>query len=1002
MARMLRAAGFVFFSGMAIGGGSYPPVPHTKLPFRFEDHGGQIVARGPGYVLTIRATGNVLAWSDRNRKGALDTTFTGANAGAAVVPEVKMASVSNYFLGNSPREWKTGVANYEQVRIRDIYPGVDLVFHGNEGSLEYDFVVQPGARARGIGFETRGARRISLTPEGDLVLSTPAGEVRWRKPVIYQERGTVRRQIAGGFRLKAKRVGFWTGEYDHSRPLVIDPVLAYATYFGAQYSGAGGFESAQGVGTDGAGNVYIAGITDSYDLPVTPGVIQSAFGGVFANIRYFEGDVFVAKFTPAGAISYVTYLGGSGDDAASAIAVDSAGNAYVTGATNSNNFPVTTGVVQPHLKGYGGNSCVIFGDAFVSKLNPTGTQLLYSTYLGGSADDFANAIAIDSQGDAYIAGATLSTNFPVVNPVQSSLRGSGGEPGRPSCSGAPLFDGGDAFVAELNPTATTLMFSTYLGGSLDDVATAIALDPSGNIYVGGFTLSTDFPVTSGAYQTKWGGIDPQDEFFNFGDGFVARLNAGGGSLAYATYLGGSGDDAVLAMTADKAGTVYVTGSTSSQNFPTTSTAVQSHYGGYVVLPEFIEQNLGDAFATRLDSKGATLLYSTYLGGSENDAGRAIAVDPSGLIYVSGLTDSTDFPVSSNAMQAVFGGDDTSIRQNYLPYGDGFLTIIDSNLTKPVYSTYYGGEYNDMFTSLAFDQNGNVWMAGNTQSPNLTVTSNAAQHSYTGGPAASGSPSPGTPIVMQSMLAEVSIAATSGGPTLNSLTNAASNKVGAVSPGMVFVVYGNNLGPATLVNGGVDPASGLLASARGGTAVLFDNIPAPLLFVEGTAVSGIAPYEIAGLTTVQVVVEVEGQRSAAMTLPVQATSPGVFSLNYSGTGEVVAEQYVNGQGSLNSAGNPASVGMLVSIYVTGEGQTVPAGEDGLFSTTVVPKPVASVSVSVGGVPQTNINYAGEIPGDPGGIMQVNFFVAAGTPSGSQPVMVTVGGVTSQSGLNLYVQ
>ena len=623
-------------------------------------------------------------------------------------------------------------------------------------------------------------------------------------------------------------------------------------------------------------------------------------------------------------------------------------------------------------------------------MNPTGTQLLYSTYLGGSRDDFANAIAIDAQGDAYIAGATVSTDFPVVNAVQSTFKGSGGEPGRPSCNGSPLFDGGDAFVAKLNPAASSVLVATYLGGSLDDVATAISLDPSGNIYVGGFTLSADFPVTSGAYKTKYSGADPQNEFFQFGDAFVAKLNAGGGSLAYATYLGGAGDDAVFGMTADKAGTVYLTGSTSSQSFPVTSGALQSRYGGYVFLPLQIEQNLGDAFAARLDSKGATLLYSTYLGGSGNDAGSAIAVDPSGLIYVTGMTDSTDFPVTSNAMQSAFGGDDTSVRQNYFPSGDGFLTIIDPNLNKPVYSTSYGGEYNDMFTSIAFAPNGNVWIAGTTQSPNLTVTVNAAQRFYTGGAASLGSPDPRGLVVMQSMLTEVSITATSGGPTLASLNNAASNTPGVVSPGMVFVVCGNNLGPSTLVAPAIDPASGLLASTRSGTAVLFNNIPAPLLFVEGSAVSGIAPYEIAGLSSVQVVVEAEGQRSAPMTVPVQATSPGVFSLNYSGTGQVVADQYVNGLGTLNSSGNPVPAGTLVAIYVTGEGQTVPAGTDGLFSSTVVPKPVASVSVSVGGVPQTNINYAGEIPGDPGGIMQVNFFLAAGTPSGMQPVTVTVGG------------
>src|SRR5580704_3049810 len=243
---MFRAVGIIVgFGGIAFAAGPYSPVPPARQPLRFEDHQGEFIARGPAYKLTIKANQNVLVWNNPTIQAAaaLTTTFPGANSEARIVPETKMASVSNYFLGNSPHEWRTGVANYEKVRIQNIYRGVDLLFYGKEGSLEYDFVLNPGADAKFIGFEMGGARKINLTPGGDLVLSTGAGEIHWKKPVIYQESEKARRRIAGGFRIRGKRVSFWTGEYDHSRPLVIDPVLAYATYFGAQYGGAGGFES---------------------------------------------------------------------------------------------------------------------------------------------------------------------------------------------------------------------------------------------------------------------------------------------------------------------------------------------------------------------------------------------------------------------------------------------------------------------------------------------------------------------------------------------------------------------------------------------------------------------------------------------------------------------------------------------------------------------------------------------------------------------------------------
>ncbi|HEX5431213.1 MAG TPA: SBBP repeat-containing protein [Bryobacteraceae bacterium] len=1009
----LFSACVAVFVGVPLGAApQFNSAALNRLPLLFEQNRGQapqpvrFIARGPNYRLEVEPASNILVWTDgsSHNSASLRTEFAGANPRASVHAEDPAASVTNYLIGSSSRGWLTGIPNFRRIRIDGIYRGIDLLFHGEGGDLEYDFIVNPRADPHSISFLTHGAKHVRLSKKGDLLLSTGAGEVRWKKPEIYQDSQRGRIQIRGGFQLARNgRVRFWLGEYDRAKPLVIDPSLLYASYFGAPPTLGVGFQSSRGIGVDAAGNVYIAGNTASGDLPVTAGTVQTAFGGLTVNLRYLEGDAFVAKFTSQGALSYMTYLGGSGDDAAFGLAVDTAGNAYVTGMTNSSNFPVTDGVLQSAQKGSGGNSCARFGDAFVAKLNPSGTKLVYSTYLGGTRDDFGTAIAIDGQGNAYVSGATLSADFPTVNALYDKQHGAGGEPGRPSCSGVPLFDGGDAFVAALNPSASSLLFSTYLGGSKDDVATAIALDSSQNVYVGGMTLSSDFPVSDGAFQTSFSGVDTQNEFFHLGDGFVAKLSAGGSALAYSTYLGGSGDDAVMAIAVDKAGTAYVAGSTSSSKFPVTANAVQHSYGGYTSLPFVVEQNVGDAFAARLDPKGAALLYSTFLGGSANDGAMGIAVDPSGLIYVTGMTDSSDFRLTSNAVQPAFAGDDTLARITYFPLGDGFLAILDPNLTAPVYSTYFGGKYNDGFTGMALDSSGNIWTVGFTESPDLKATANGYQRSYTGAPPGVQSPSPDTPVAGEAMLAELSTTGAANGPVLNAVENAASNKTSVVSPGMVFVAYGTNLGPKDLTQAAIDPVTGLLSSVRSGTAVLFDNIPAPLVYVSANQLAGTVPYELEGKSTVKVVVEVEGQRSAPTTVQVQPAAPGLFSLDYSGKGQAVAYEYA-GQSApvLNSASNPAPVGSLLVIYATGEGQSDPPGQDGLIANAVVPKAAGQVSVTIGGVPQPDIRYAGAIPGEAPGILQVNLVVAPGTPSGIQPIVVSADGVSSQTGMTVAIQ
>lgn len=959
----------------------------ANVPLRFEPAGAagsRFVARGRGYFLEAGPLQNTLGLIDPTSKAAsyIRTTFRGARKSARIRPGGILSSRSNYFLGNSTADWKDNVENYSKISIDALYPGIDLVFYGSSGNLEYDFVVHASGDPRAIQFDISGADRLRVDPAGNLVLSAGSRDVRWKAPVVYQQAGSARNPIRGGFKLKGNRVQFEIGPYDRARDLVIDPALDYLSYVGGS-----GNEAAKSIATDSAGNVYIAGLTISADLPVTAGSLQTSFAG--RAIADFSGDAFVAKFTSAGALVYMTYLGGKADDLAFGIAVDSAGNAYVAGMTNSTDFPVTNGVLQSRFAGSGGNSCERAGDAFVAKLNPSGSKLVYSTYLGGSADDLAFAIAVDPGGNAYITGFTLSQDFPTTQGAyQTAAHGGGGEPPKPYCSGAPWLDTGDAFVSKLNPTGSQLVFSTFLGGNLDDFGLAIALDSSQNVYVGGFTLSQNFPLTPGALQKSFGGTEVQNIFWNTGDGFVAKLNSSGTALSYSTLIGGSGDDMVVGIAPAPDGTVWITGATSSTNFPVTQGAIQSLYAGYSALPRLVEQLLGDAFVSHLDASGSKLLYSTYLGGSQNDMGTAVQVDSSGIVYVVGFSDSPDFPVTANALQPHRAGDGGEAP--YLQFGDAFVAVIDPAKPKLIYSTYLGGNADDQFWGMVLDGSGGLWATGNTASTNLAVTPNAFQKRY------------GGQVLTSAWKGDALLAHFTGlnstGPALGALQNSASSAAGVVSAGMIFTAYGSSMGPATLAGAALD-ASGKLASSVAGVTVTFDGNPAPLVYVSDKQLAGVAPYEIAGKTSTQVVVTYNGQSSAPLTVPVAATAPGLYSANFTGSGPAVAFNQDNSQ---NSATNPAAAGSIVVLFGTGEGATNPPGVDGTVAMPgALPAPQAACTVTVGGVPAT-VAYCGAVPFVVEGEFQLNIQLSPNTPSGAQPVVVTVGSAKSHANLTIFVR
>jgi hypothetical protein len=683
---------------------------YGKLPLSFEANHGQtdarvkFMSRTSGYSLFLTGDEAVLALSGKKAStkakigdvghvpkpgtaepkvgDVLRMKLRNANPTAKVTGVDELAGTSNYFIGNDPAKWRTNVPTYAKVKYEGIYSGIDLVYYGTQRQLEYDFIVAPGADPHRIVFEVRGAKRIRKDAQGELVFKTDEDEIRWHRPVVYQEKNGTRQEIAAQYAITDKHhVGFELARYDTSKPLYIDPLI-YSTYLGGSE-----YDYGQGIAVDSVGNAYVTGWTTSTNFP-TMSPFQPTYGG-----GHYWGDAFVAKINPTGsAFVYSTYLGGSDDDGGIGIAADSAGNAYVAGYTYSTNFP-TMNPLQA-ANGGGGHA-----DAFVAKLNPVGSALVYSTYLGGSEHDISYGIAIDGAGNAYITGFTGSTDFRTT-------------PGafQATCNGGVYgcFYDWDAFVAKLNPTGSTLVYSTYLGGSAQEYGRGIAVDSWGNAYVTGLTYSSDFPTTPGAVQTV---CNSGSGCVDDGDAFVAKLNPTGSTLVYSTYLGGNWFDEGNGIAVDSSGNAYVTGSTGSTNFPTTPGAFRTVCNFGTACRKY-----GDAFVAKLNASGSALLYSTYMGGSREDGGRGIAVDGAGIAYVTGYTRSFNFPVKS-ALQASHGD-------------DAFVATLNPEGSALVYSTYLGGSGGGEGNGIAVDSADNAYVTGHTYSIDFP-TMNPLQPAYGG-------------------------------------------------------------------------------------------------------------------------------------------------------------------------------------------------------------------------------------------------------------------------------
>jgi hypothetical protein len=625
--------------------------------------------------LTRRAA--VVALGKGRRGLALRLAFLGANPEATIAGADRSPGRLNYLVGNDPARWQTNLPTYEEVLYRNLWPGIDMAVRGRGGQLKYEFRLDPGADPAQIRLAYGGQERLSLERSGALRIQTALGILRDSRPVSYQLVDRQRVAVASRFVPEnGGAYGFALGAYDRRNPLVIDPGLVYSTYLG----GTGGFESAEGIALDEAGSAYVTGVTDSTNFPTSAGAFNRSYnGGEF-------GDVFVTKLNPAGsALTYSTYVGGNGDDEAGGIAVDGAGSAYVTGSTKSRDFPTTAGAFDTS---YGGSG---LADAFVTKLNAAGSGLAFSTYLGGGWADGGSEIAVDGAGSAYVTGVTVATDFPTTAGALDRVVGAQ-----------------DAFVTKLNPAGSGLAYSTYLGGRDLEVGSGIAVDGAGSAYVTGFTWSNDFPTTAGAFDTSYGGGLKTDAF-------VTKLNATGSDLAYSTYLGGSGTDGGGGIAADAAGSAYVTGSTASRNFPTSTGSFDRSFNGGAGWVG------GDAFVTKLNAAGSRLVYSTYLGGGGREGGLGIAVDGAGGAYVTGVTASTRFPTTAGAF-------DRSYRGGF----DPFVAKLNTRGSVLAYSTYLGGAGEDFGNGIAVDGAGSAYVTGSTGSRNFPTTTGALDRSFGGG------------------------------------------------------------------------------------------------------------------------------------------------------------------------------------------------------------------------------------------------------------------------------
>ena len=993
------------------------PDEHFNLPLTFEPNQGQtdatvqFLAHGAGYSLFL-APGQVALNLERQQPArpaadrppvpvAVDTvrmTLAGANSEAKVVGVGRQTGVVSYFIGNDPTHWRSGIPTYAKVSYIGVYPGVNLVFYGNQHRLEYDFVVAPGADPSVIAWSVDGAR-ATLDSEGNLALRAANGPAIFQKPVLYQMDGSRKIAVDGAFSVAGNQIRFRLGGYDHSKALVIDPVLSYASYLGGSATDAIGAATgpgnlqvgvSQGLAVDGAGSVYVTGRSYSLNFP-TRNPYQSAPPAKATGVAPGAWpSAFVSKFSPdGGSLVYSTYLGGDGVDSAYAIAVDSGGNAYVTGQTNSVNFPTTAGAYQticspvPNNQGRGlaspgcnsSNTSV-----FVTKLNAAGTGLVYSTFLGGYGWAYATAIAVDAAGRAYIAGnesqiCSASFSFPSCFPTTTGAVIGGNQTGGAS----PQY----AFAAALDPAGANLLYSTLFGdlngfkcatGCGGSYGTVIAVDRNGAFYLAGQTAAGKLPTTAGVIQPNGAPLDAAGAYVLAWRGFIAKFNpvtsTGGASLAYATYLGGakaSHGDYISGIATDAAGNAYVAGYTNSPDFPVTAGAYQTVCG-----PN--GQTCSAAHLTKLNPTATAMLWSTFVGGAKTDASDSVfftgpvQLDGTGNVYLVGQA-GPGFPTVNPVEPTPAGGSQQVL-----------VAELDSSGGKLLFASTIGS--NGLNTAspagLAVDSSGTIYLAGNTNGPNLITTPAAFQTASTDGAccqAGNGFVVKIAPTVVPALLP-------------GTLANGATYLAGGLVPGSWAQVKGANLSTSTRTWSGADfiGLGNRLPTNLGGVQVLVNNLPAAVYYISPTQITFQVPEGVTGTASVQVIAN--GQSSNPVTASAATHSPGIFPIIVNGV-NYPAGVFLDGK----YAGSPANGGAFRNA--------VPGDIVQLFATGLAPSPAGSVvettllsgvTVTIGGVTVPASAAALVAAGE----FQINFVVPREFSSlapGLYPISISIDGVTS---------
>ena len=922
-----------FFSPSSASGHAGLSAVYSHLPLAFEPNQGQsdprvkFLARGGAYGLFLTADEAVLVLQNvakstpqsANRTAVVRMALDGANSSAAAGTD-PLPGKSNYFIGNDPAKWHRNIPQFARVRYQNVYPGIDLVYYGNQGRLEYDFEVSPGADPSAIALRFPDVQKLTLDAHSELVLVSGGSQARFEAPRIYQKIGGEEKAVPGRFIQRGKnRVGFALGDYDRSQTLIIDPVLAYSTYLGGTGEEACSAISPITVPTSGcpavavdpSGNIYITGATTSTDFPPAgTGVFQPAYGGG-------SSDAFIAKInpsaSPASQLIYSTYLGGSGGESTAGVGVDSGLNVIVAGNTNSPNFP-TNGEVTPFQQ----MPEVPGSHGFLSKLDSTGAHLIYSTFLSGHGTDTVSGLALDVKGKAYVTGTTTSKDTPTATTAFPATLGAF----QTVSKAANQF-----FMSKIDPSLTgfsSLAYSTYIGGSTPATGAnltlggGIAVDTGFNVYITGGTDFTDMPVLNAFQGTLKGGVDV----------WVAKFNpaaSSGAQLLYLTYLGGSGDDIGYGVAVDSGTNVYLTGSTNSSDFPAAGTGVfQPAYGG----------GPSDAFVAKIGPPCTTttttcpqgtvpLLYFTYLGGELTDVGLAIAVDSIQGAQVTGYTNSTKFPLNCSSpcvpVQGALGG-----------LNDAFISRIDTTATSATalghFGTYLGGTGKDAGTSIALDTQNLTYVGGETFSlpPSIFSNANSFQSSLKGS--------------SDAFIAKL-------GPTLNlAVTETASpNPVGAGN--QVSFVY-------TVKNNG-DPTSGIIFT---------DSFPSTgVTFVSANSSPGTCGTALAGSVTCSVGT-LNGGASATVTVILIPTSSGSLS----DAGQVTVFGSIDIFKPI-----PPFTGATVNDFtltVAPTVATVPAGTPATYTVTAAPTGVPypdTVTLGVSstlppGVMQSFQNSASSIP------------------------------------------